>query len=155
MEPERISRAEHFRYEPGQRGGPGSTLGSAHGSVSRSVMTDPLISPTCQPPTTGELELLHYERGVLRYHDPGHPYWVGQLLLVVMGLPMSQVFFSGGTKRPGNSLGVAWRFVLCVLAFNGYICGGSGRVLGLCFFGRRSLYSPFAGTHHPFLMGGT
>jgi quinol-cytochrome oxidoreductase complex cytochrome b subunit len=89
----------------------------------------------------------------------GIHYWSANFLLVVIGLHMAQVFFSGGYKAPRELnwvVGVVLLLLVVVLAFTGYLLrwdqdGFWASVVGM----KIGSYSPFVGGPTiRFLMGG-
>src|ERR687896_1472255 len=158
-----VTALEHFLYEPvPKRGAWLYTLGSGVlFCITLQFLTGILLLFYYVPTTDHAWGSIYYIMNEAYFGTMirGIHYWSANFLLVVIGLHMSQVFFSGGYKAPRELnwvVGVALLLLVIVLAFTGYLLrwdqdGFWASVVGI----KIGSYSPFVGgqvTH--FLLGG-
>jgi menaquinol-cytochrome c reductase cytochrome b subunit len=158
-----VTALEHFLYEPvPKRGAWIYTLGSAAlFTISLQFLTGILLLFYYVPTTDHAWGSIYYIMNEAYFGTliRGIHYWSANFLLVVIGLHMAQVFFSGGYKSPRELnwvVGVVLLLLVIVLAFTGYLLrwdqdGFWASVVGI----KIGSYSPFIGapvTH--FLLGG-
>lgn len=158
-----VSITEHFLYEPvPKRGAWLYTLGSATlFTISLQFLTGILLLFYYVPTVDHAWNSVYYIMNEAYFGQliRGIHYWSANFLLVVMGLHMAQVFFSGGYKAPRELnwvVGVALLLLVIILAFSGYVLrwdqdGFWATVVGM----KIGSYGPMIGgpTIH-FLMGG-
>jgi menaquinol-cytochrome c reductase cytochrome b subunit len=158
-----VTMMEHFLFEPvPKRGAWLYTLGSATlFCISLQFLTGILLLFYYVPTTDHAWNSIYYIMNEAYFGTliRGIHYWSANFLLVVIGLHMSQVFFSGGYKAPRELnwvVGVALLLLVIVLAFTGYLLrwdqdGFWASVVGM----KIGSYSPFVGGPTiRFLMGG-
>ena len=133
-----VTALEHFLYEPvPKRGAWLYTLGSATlFTITLQFLTGILLLFYYVPTTDHAWDSIYYIMNEAYFGTliRGIHYWSANFLLVVIGLHMAQVFFSGGYKAPRELnwvVGVILLLLVIVLAFTGYLLLGPGRVLGL------------------------
>ena len=158
-----VTMLEHFLYEPvPKRGAWLYTLGSAAlFTITLQFLTGILLLFYYVPTTDHAWGSIYYIMNEAYFGTMirGIHYWSANFLLVVIGLHMAQVFFSGGYKAPRELnwvVGVILLLLVIVLAFTGYLLrwdqdGFWASVVGI----KIGSYSPFVGaqvTH--FLLGG-
>jgi quinol-cytochrome oxidoreductase complex cytochrome b subunit len=158
-----VTILEHFLYEPvPKRGAWLYTLGSAAlFTITLQFLTGILLLFYYVPTTDHAWSSIYYIMNEAYFGTMirGIHYWSANFLLVVIGLHMAQVFFSGGYKAPRELnwiVGVILLLLVIVLAFTGYLLrwdqdGFWASVVGI----KIGSYSPFVGaqvTH--FLLGG-
>jgi quinol-cytochrome oxidoreductase complex cytochrome b subunit len=158
-----VSMTEHFLYEPvPKRGVWLYTLGSATlFLISLQFLTGILLLfyyvPTVDHAWNSVFYIMNeaYFGTLIR----GIHYWSANFLMVVVGLHMAQVFFSGGYKAPRELnwvVGVVLLLLIIGLAFTGYLLrwdqdGFWASVVGM----KIGSYSPFVGSYIiNFLLGG-
>jgi menaquinol-cytochrome c reductase cytochrome b subunit len=158
-----VTFMEHFLYEPvPKRGAWLYTLGSAVlTTISFQFLTGILLLFYYVPSTDHAWDSINYimTEAYFGWLIRGIHYWSANFLLVVIGLHMAQVFFSGGYKSPRELnwvVGVILLLLVIGLAFTGYLLrwdqdGFWASVVGM----KIGSYSPFIGgsTIH-FLLGG-
>jgi menaquinol-cytochrome c reductase cytochrome b subunit len=158
-----VTLMEHFLYEPvPKRGAWLYTLGSAVlTTISFQFLTGILLLFYYVPTTDHAWDSINYimTEAYFGWLIRGIHYWSANFLLVVIGLHMAQVFFSGGYKSPRELnwvVGVILLLLVIGLAFTGYLLrwdqdGFWASVVGM----KIGSYSPFIGgpTIH-FLLGG-
>jgi menaquinol-cytochrome c reductase cytochrome b subunit len=158
-----VTFMEHFLYEPvPKRGAWLYTLGSAVlTTISFQFLTGILLLFYYVPTTDHAWDSINYimTEAYFGWLIRGIHYWSANFLLVVIGLHMAQVFFSGGYKSPRELnwvVGVILLLLVIGLAFTGYLLrwdqdGFWASVVGM----KIGSYSPFIGgsTIH-FLLGG-
>src|SRR5918994_2796163 len=158
-----VTMMEHFLFEPvPKRGAWLYTLGSATlFCISLQFLTGILLLFYYVPTTDHAWNSIYYIMNEAYFGTliRGIHYWSANFLLVVIGLHMSQVFFSGGYKAPRELnwvVGVALLLLVIGLAFTGYLLrwdqdGFWASVVGM----KIGSYSPFVGGYFiNFLMGG-
>src|ERR671915_715475 len=158
-----VSIMEHFLFEPvPKRGAWLYTLGSATlFCISLQFLTGILLLFYYVPTTDHAWNSIYYIMNEAYFGTliRGIHYWSANFLLVVIGLHMAQVFFSGGYKAPRELnwvVGVILLLLVIVLAFTGYLLrwdqdGFWATVVGM----KIGSYSPFVGGYIiNFLMGG-
>ena len=158
-----VTMMEHFLFEPvPKRGAWLYTLGSATlFCISLQFLTGILLLFYYVPTTDHAWNSIYYIMNEAYFGTliRGIHYWSANFLLVVIGLHMAQVFFSGGYKAPRELnwvVGVALLLLVIVLAFTGYLLrwdqdGFWASVVGM----KIGSYSPFIGGQTiRFLMGG-
>ena len=158
-----VSMTEHFLYEPvPKRGVWLYTLGSATlFLIAMQFLTGILLLfyyvPTVDHAWNSVFYIMNeaYFGTLIR----GIHYWSANFLMVVVGLHMAQVFFSGGYKAPRELnwvVGVVLLLLIIGLAFTGYLLrwdqdGFWASVVGM----KIGSYSPFVGSYViNFLLGG-
>jgi len=158
-----VTFMEHFLYEPvPKRGAWLYTLGSAVlTTITFQFLTGILLLFYYVPTTDHAWDSINYimTEAYFGWLIRGIHYWSANFLLVVIGLHMAQVFFSGGYKSPRELnwvVGVILLLLVIGLAFTGYLLrwdqdGFWASVVGM----KIGSYSPFIGgsTIH-FLLGG-
>jgi menaquinol-cytochrome c reductase cytochrome b subunit len=158
-----VTFMEHVLYEPvPKRGAWIYTLGSAVlTTISFQFLTGILLLFYYVPTTDHAWDSINYimTEAYFGWLIRGIHYWSANFLLVVIGLHMAQVFFSGGYKSPRELnwvVGVILLLLVIGLAFTGYLLrwdqdGFWASVVGM----KIGSYSPFIGgsTIH-FLLGG-
>ncbi len=158
-----VTMMEAFLYEPvPKRGKWLYTLGSATlFLITLQFLTGILLLFYYVPTTDHAWNSVYYIMNEAYFGTliRGIHYWSANFLLVVIGLHMAQVFFSGGYKSPRELnwvVGVVLLLLVIVLAFTGYLLrwdqdGFWASVVGM----KIGSYSPFVGgpTIH-FLLGG-
>ena len=158
-----VTFTEHFLYEPvPKRGAWLYTLGSAVlFTISLQFLTGILLLFYYVPTTDHAWDSIYYMMNDAYFGTliRGIHYWSANFLLVMIGLHMAQVFFSGGYKAPRELnwvVGVVLLLLVVVLAFTGYLLrwdqdGFWASVVGM----KIGSYSPGMGAYviH-FLLGG-
>ena len=158
-----VTALEHFLYEPvPKRGAWLYTLGSATlSTITLQFLTGILLLFYYVPSTDHAWDSVNFimQEAYLGWLIRGIHYWSANFLLVMIGLHMTQVFFSGGYKSPRELnwvVGVVLLLLVIVLAFTGYLLrwdqdGFWASVVGM----KIGSYSPFVGRFliH-FLLGG-
>lgn len=158
-----VSMTEHFLYEPvPKRGVWLYTLGSATlFLISLQFLTGILLLFYYVPTTDHAWNSVFYIMNEAYFGTliRGIHYWSANFLMVVVGLHMAQVFFSGGYKAPRELnwvVGVVLLLLIIGLAFTGYLLrwdqdGFWASVVGM----KIGSYSPFVGSYViNFLLGG-
>src|ERR671933_1385627 len=123
-----ITMLEHFLYEPvPKRGTWLYTLGSATlFTIVLQFLTGILLLYYYVPTTDHAWNSIYYimHESYFGWLIRGIHYWSANFLLVVIGLHMFRVYFSGAYKAPRELnwvVGVALLLLVVVIAFSGYV----------------------------------
>ena len=158
-----VTMLEHFLYEPvPKRGTWLYTLGSATlFTITLQFLTGILLLYYYVPTTDHAWNSIYYimHESYFGWLIRGIHYWSANFLLVVIGLHMFRVYFSGAYKAPRELnwvVGVVLLLLVVVIAFSGYVLrwdqdGFWATVVGM----KIGSYSPLVGRYViQFLMGG-